>query len=140
MIIVRAIYAGMGIADDPNIDDYYTKAHSFPITYSPEDDPEVIKEMCIAAAELKKGSDDSEDEAMEASGEQSSSEDETSSDEVSEGAEKDWVDEPDEDTDKLSAGAPKQKQKKILISVDKVHAGWVPMNGKCWQSCALFSR
>jgi hypothetical protein len=122
MTIVRAIYAGMGIADDPDVDDYYTKASGFPITYSPEDDPEVTEEMHIAAAELKKGNDDSEDEAMEASGERSSSEDETSNDEVDEGAEEDWVDEPDEDTDKSSAGAPKWKQKKILTSVDKVHA------------------
>ena len=59
---------------------------------------------------------------MEASGERSSSEDETSNDEVDEGAEEDWVDELDEDTDKSSAGAPKWKQKKILMSVDKVHA------------------
>jgi hypothetical protein len=45
----------MGFADDPDVDDYYTRARSFPITYSPDDDPEVVKEMCIAAAELKKG-------------------------------------------------------------------------------------
>jgi hypothetical protein len=107
MTIVRAIYVGMGIDDDPDIDNYYTKAHGFPITYSSEDDPELIEEMRIAAVELKKGNDDSEDEAMEASGKQSSSEDETSSDEVGEGAEEDWVDELDEDTDELSAGAPK---------------------------------
>jgi hypothetical protein len=31
---------------------------SFPITYSPDDNPEVIKEMHIAAAELKHGDDD----------------------------------------------------------------------------------
>ena len=41
----------MGIADDPDIDDYYTKAHGFPITYSPDNDPEVIEEMHIAKAE-----------------------------------------------------------------------------------------
>jgi hypothetical protein len=45
----------MGIAPDPNVDDYYTKARGFPITYSLDDDPEVIKEMPIAAAELKCG-------------------------------------------------------------------------------------
>jgi hypothetical protein len=122
MTIVRAIYAGMGIADDPDVDDYYTKARGFPITYSSEDDPEVIEEMRIAAAELKKGSDDSENEAMEASGEQSSSEDETSSDEVGEGAGEDWVDEPDSEDADESGGAPKRKQKKILTSVDKVRA------------------
>ena len=45
----------MGIADDPDIDDYYTRARGFPIAYSPDDDPEVVEEMHIAAAELKKG-------------------------------------------------------------------------------------
>ena len=44
----------MDIADDPDIDNYYTRARSFPITYSPDDDPEVVEEMHIAAAELKK--------------------------------------------------------------------------------------
>jgi len=119
---VRAIYAGMGIADAPDVDAYYPKARGFPITYSPEDDPEVIEEMRITAAELKKGGDDSNDEALEASGEQSSSEDETSSDEVGEGAEKDWVDEPDEDTDKSSAGAPNGSRRRSLQALDKVRA------------------
>ena len=73
MTIVRAIYARMDIANDPDVNDYYTKAHGFPITYSPEDDLEAIEEMHIAAVKLKKGSDDSEDEVMEASGKQSSS-------------------------------------------------------------------
>jgi hypothetical protein len=41
MTVVRAIYSGMGIADDPDIDDYYSRAQGFPITYSPYDDPEV---------------------------------------------------------------------------------------------------
>ena len=45
----------MGIADDPDIDDYYTRARGFPIAYSPDDNPEVVEEMRIAAAELKKG-------------------------------------------------------------------------------------
>ena len=53
----------MGFADDPDVDDYYTRARGFPIAYSPDDDPEVVEEMRIAAAELKKGGDDSEDEA-----------------------------------------------------------------------------
>ena len=48
-MVTRAIYYGMGIADDPDVDDYYTKARGFPIAYSPDDDPEVIEEMCIAA-------------------------------------------------------------------------------------------
>jgi hypothetical protein len=63
MTDVRAIYSGMGIADDPDVDDYYTRACHFPITYSPDNDPEVVEKMCIAVAELKKGGDNSEDEA-----------------------------------------------------------------------------
>jgi hypothetical protein len=41
----RGIFSGMGIADDPDVNDYYTKARGFPITYSPDDDPEVVEEM-----------------------------------------------------------------------------------------------
>ena len=62
--------------------------------------------MCIAAAELKKCGDNSEDENIEGSTEESSSED---------GAVKeDWVDE-----DKPTTGQAKCKWK-ILLSVDKV--------------------
>ena len=39
--ILKAIYSGMGFADNPNIDDYYTRVRGFPITYFPNDDPEV---------------------------------------------------------------------------------------------------
>ena len=87
MTVGRAIFSGMGIADDPDVDDYYTKARGFPITYSPDDDPEVVDKMRIAAAELKKGGDDSEDEIIEGSTEESSSED------SDDGAVEDWVDE-----------------------------------------------
>jgi hypothetical protein len=55
MTVVRAIYSGMGIADDPDIDNYYSRACGFPVTYSPDDDLEVVEEMCIAVAELKRG-------------------------------------------------------------------------------------
>ena len=65
MTVGRAIFSGLGITDNPDINDYYTKVWGFPITYSPDDDPEVVEEMCIAAAELKKGIDDSENENME---------------------------------------------------------------------------
>ena len=108
----------MGIADDPDIDDYYTKARGFPITYSPDDDPEVIEEMCIAEAELKKGGDDSEDEDMEGAGGESSSEDDTTSEEDGEVGAEDWVDEGEE-AEESSAGQSKCKCK-VLLSVDKV--------------------
>ena len=77
----------MGIADDPDVDDYYTRAPGFPIAYSPDDDPEVVEEMRIAAAELKKGGDNSKDEATKDS--ENSSDDETASDEGEGGAEED---------------------------------------------------
>lgn len=78
-MVTRAIYYGMGIADNPNVDDYYTKARGFSIAYSPDDDLEVIEEMRIAAAELKRGDDANE---REGSNKESSSDDETTSEEV----------------------------------------------------------
>ena len=69
--------------------------------------------MCIVAAELKKGNDDSKDENIEASMEKSSSED------GDDGAvEEDWA---DEDEDEPTTGQAKCKWKKIFLSVDKVH-------------------
>jgi hypothetical protein len=113
MTVGRAIFCGMGIADDPDVDDYYTKSRGFPINYSPDDDPEVVEEMRIAAAELKKGGDDSEDENIEGSTEESSSED--GNDGV---VEEDWA---DEDEVEPTIGQAKRKRK-ILSSVDKVRA------------------
>ena len=110
----------MGIADDPDVDDYYTRAHSFPITYSPDNNPEVVEEMCIAAAELKKGGDDSEDEVTKDL--QNLSDDETASDKGEGGAEEDWADE-DENVGKLNPG-PSKYNKKMLLSVDKVHISY----------------
>jgi hypothetical protein len=112
MTVGRAIFSGMGITDDPNVDDYYTKARGFPITYSPDDDPEVVDEMRIAAAELKKGGDDSEDEIIAGSTEESSSED------SDDGAVEDWVDEDEEDPTISQA----KRKRKIFLSVDKVRA------------------
>lgn len=113
--ILRAIYSGMGFADDPDIDDYYTRACSFPIMYSPDDDPEVIEEMCIAAAGLKVGGNNIEVEDIKGLESSSSTEDEG-------GAEEDWRDE-DENVKKSSAGPSKHKQK-TLSSVDKVHKSY----------------
>jgi len=115
----------MGIADDPDVDDYYTRARGFPIIYSPDDDPEVIEEMHVAAAELKKGGDDSEHEAGGDSDRESSTEDETTSDEGEDCAEEDWVDE-DENVGEASAGPSKQKRKrKTLLSVDRVRGSFI---------------
>ena len=107
----------MGIADDPDVDDYHTRARGFLITYSPDDNLEVVEEMRIAAAELKKGGDDSEDEATKDS--ENLSDDETASDEGEGGAEEDWADE-DENVGELNPG-PSKCNKKMLLSVDKVH-------------------
>ena len=52
----------MGAAEDPYIDDYYDKSHECPLTYSPEEDPEVIEEMRVAAVELERGENNSEGE------------------------------------------------------------------------------
>ena len=41
----------------------------FLIAYYPDDDPEVIKEMKVAAAELKDGRDNSDEEEIEGSSE-----------------------------------------------------------------------
>jgi hypothetical protein len=112
MTVVRAIYSGMGIADDPDIDDYYSRARGFPLTYSPDDDPEVVEEMRIAAAELKKGSDDSEDDATK--GSESLNDDETDSGEGKGGAEEDWADED----------GPSKRNQKTLSSVDKVRVSY----------------
>ena len=101
MTVGRAIFLGMGIADNPDVNDYYTKVRGFLITYSPDDNPEVVEEMRIVAAELKKGSDDCENENMEGSTEASSSEDDD------DGAiEEDWMDE-----DELTSGQVKHKEK-----------------------------
>jgi hypothetical protein len=117
--VARAIYSGMGIADDPDVDDYYTRACGFPTTYSPDDNPEVVEEMHIAAAELKKGGDNSEDEAMEDSlASLSDDSDGVASGEGKGGAEEDWEDE-NENAGKSSAG-PSKRNQKTLSSVKKV--------------------
>jgi hypothetical protein len=68
--------------------------------------------MRIAAAELKRGNDNSEDEIIKGSTEESSSED------SDDGAVEDWVDEDEEDPTTSQA---KHKQK-IFSSIDKVCA------------------
>jgi hypothetical protein len=105
----------MGIENDPDIDNYYTKACGFAITYSPE----VIEVMHITKAELKKGGEDSEDEDMEGAGRESSSEDDTTSEEDGKVDAEDLVDKGKE-AEESSVGQSKHKHK-VLSSVDKVH-------------------
>jgi hypothetical protein len=72
----RAILHGIGAAEDPDVTDNYNKARAFPIAYSADDDPEVVDEMNIAAAELKEGNENDED-PQEISSDESSEESDT---------------------------------------------------------------
>ena len=113
----RAIYSGLGYTDDPDVDDYYDRARGFPITYSPDNDPEVVEELKIAEAELKHGSDNG-DEQSDGEGGSDSSSASLSSDEDDEDSENNWVDEEEED---LEGGKEKLKRKhKVLSCIEKV--------------------
>jgi hypothetical protein len=102
----------MGIGDDPDVNDYYTKTCGFPMTYSPGDDPEVMEEMQIAAVELKNGDCDEVESVNE-----SSREDKTASEDGrEEGVEESWVDQDDK------AGELEMRKQKTLTSIDKVRA------------------
>ena len=118
---IRAIYHGMGAAEDPDVEDYYNKTRSFPLTYSPEDDPEVIEDMRVAAAELERGS-DNDNEGGEGGNESSddSSESNESDAEAAgqDGGDEGWEDDEDEDgTVTQSMG---RKRSKMMLVIDKV--------------------
>ncbi len=100
--IRRAILHVVGSAEDPDEVDYYTHTRGFPIAYTPDDDPEVVDEMKIAAIELNDGKDDV-------------SEDESTADESDD---EQWVDE-DKDDDQ-EGGGKKKKARKTFSAVDKV--------------------
>ena len=89
--------------------------------YSPDDDPEVIEEMKVVAAELKDGGDNSdENEIEDSSG--SPSEDLTDSSE-GESAEDEWVDEGmDADGEEAAPIQPKKSKgrQKVFSCVEKV--------------------
>lgn len=107
------------------MDDYYNKARGFPITYSPEDDPEVVEEMKIAEAELKRGGNGEENGGLDP---ESSSEDSTSGEEDEDG-EDGWVDEDGDSEDGGADQSEKRKRKrKVLSCVDKVR--------DCYQPCS----
>jgi hypothetical protein len=99
----------MGIADDPDVNDYYNTMCGFPMVYLPEEDLNVMEEIHIAAAELENGGNGSD--AEEVTGYEHSSENETTSDEDSCGDEEDgWVDD-DGDEDKDVQGRKQKRQK-----------------------------
>jgi hypothetical protein len=102
--VSRGIFSGMGIADDPNVNDYYDKMCGFPIVYSPDEDPEVMEEMHIAVAELKNGGDGSD--AEEVTGFKDSSKGETTSDD---GDDDGWVDDDGDEEENVQGKQKRQK-------------------------------
>ena len=109
----------MGAAKDPDVDDYYNKSREFPLTYSPEEDPEVIEEMWVTVAELERGENDSkgkedgnESDESSASGGSSSEDD---------GPEEGWEDDDDKDGLASTGGQSKRtKGAKTMSVIDKV--------------------
>jgi hypothetical protein len=105
----RAIFHGLGVADNPDQVDYYTKTCGFPLVYLSEDDPEVVNEMKLAAKELSaQGDSDTSDVEIASS--------ESSGDESDNSNEVDWVDEADD----AEADKSKRKKKKRFTVIDKV--------------------
>ena len=106
----------MEAVEDPDIDNYYDKSCEFPLTYSPEEDPEVIEEMWVAVAELERGENNSEgeddsdesDESLASGG--SGSEDN--------GPEEGWDDVDDEDG--LGNWLKRTKGTKLMSAINKV--------------------
>jgi len=109
----------MGAAEDPDVDNYYNKSREFPLTYSPEEDPEVIEEMRVAVAELERGEDDSEcDEDGNNSDESSAS---GGSDSEDNGPEEGWEDDDNDDGLAPTSGQSKRtKGAKMMSVIDKV--------------------
>jgi hypothetical protein len=102
----------MGAAENPDFNDYYNKSREFPLTYAPEEDPEVIEEMRVAAAELRRGENNSEgEEDDEESGESSACEGSSSEDD---GPDEGWEDIDDDARHEPMKGA------KLMSAIDKV--------------------
>jgi hypothetical protein len=119
-MLFRAIYHGLGCADDPDVDDYYTKARGFPLTYSPDEDPEVIEEMKIAKAELDRGAGDEDDEGADEGLSGDSETDDEEGDENDGEIAGEWEDESDEADDEDDGQPKKKRKRKVLSCVDKV--------------------
>jgi hypothetical protein len=88
------------------------------MTYSPEEDPEVIEEMKIAETELNGNNDDKDDGGLE------SSDDDSTGEEDGDNGEGDWEDEDDDvegnDTGSTGQLEKRKRKRKILSCVDKV--------------------
>jgi hypothetical protein len=111
----------MGAAADPDVEDYYDKSRSFPLTYSPEDDPEVIEDMRVAAAELERGGDDDDKDRVDGN---DSCDDSSESDELGgeadsqDDGDKGWED--DDDEGKTTTPSKGRKQSTMMSAIDKV--------------------
>jgi len=111
----------MGAAEDPDVKDYYDKSRSFPLTYSPEDDPEVIEDMRAAAVELERGGDDDNEDG--AGGNESSDDSSGSNKSDAEAAGQDGGDEgweDDEDEGGTMTQSTGRKRSKMMSVIDKV--------------------
>ena len=98
----------MGAAENPDIDDYYNKSREFPLTYAPKEDPEVVEEMRVAAAELERGENDSEGEEDDDESDESLASGWSGSED--DGPEEGWEDVDDEPV----------KGTKLMSAIDKV--------------------
>ena len=119
----------MGAAEDPDIDDYYNKSHEFPLTYSPEKDPEVIEEMRVAAAELERGENSSEGEEDGDDSDESLATGGSGSE--NDGPKEGWEDIDDEDG--FAGGGQLKRMKgiratKSMSAIEKVHTIDFSMN------------
>lgn len=58
--MARTIQHGLGDAPNPDTEDIYELIHRFPLTYAPNDDPEVQEEMEKMQVKIKNGTDKSD--------------------------------------------------------------------------------
>jgi hypothetical protein len=103
----------MGAADNPDLEDYYNKSRVFPLTYSPDDDPEVVEDMRVAAAELERGGDDDGKNEGNHESSDSSGSNESGAEGVGEGGDEDWNDDDE-------GAAIRSMGRKTMSVIDKV--------------------
>lgn len=116
----------MGAAEDPDVEDYYDKSRSFPVTYSPGDDPEVIEDMRVAAAELEASDDDNEDgeDGNESSDDSSESDGSGSQADGQNDGDEGWED--DEDEGGTTTQSKGRKRPKVMSVIEKVQSRSIP--------------
>ncbi|KAK7014646.1 hypothetical protein R3P38DRAFT_2638211 [Favolaschia claudopus] len=125
-IVAQTIYFVLGIADDPDVVDYYEESRKFPLAYDSAQDPEVVAEMALMAEEAKSAPDGAArtaGRAPDAADSDSDSSDDDNDD--------DQHEESMGDSEPLSAPKPRQKKKKVKRKptiVDKLHDTVVDIN------------